>query len=350
MNPTSRVKLGRSDLMVSRLGLGGAPLGGLFEDSTEEVAVRAVQRCLELGLNLFDTAPLYGAGKSEMRIGKALAGRDRDAFVLATKVGFSLVPEGVAPNDVYFPFIDPPPFRPVQDFSNDAVMRSFEESLGRLGIGRIDILHIHEPDDHFEAIMAGAHKALRKLRDEKVIRAVSIGTNKAETVVKFVRAEAIDCAMLAGRYTLIDQDALLEALPLCEKFGGSSIILGGPYNSGILATGARPGTTFNYVPADAAMLDKVGRIEVICRDHSVPLRAAALQFPLAHPAIAAVVPGARSAAEVDENFHLLSVPIPQEFWMALRKASLLADNVPVPASQAATPLTASRPQRGRTHS
>ena len=350
MNPASRLKLGKSDLVVSRLGLGGAPLGGLFEDSTEEVAVRAVRRCLELGLNLFDTAPLYGAGKSEMRIGKALAGWDRDAFVLATKVGFSLVPEGLAPNDVYFPFIDPPPFRPVQDFSYDAVMRSFEESLGRLGVGRIDILHIHEPDDCFDDIMAGAHKALRKLRDEKVIRAVSIGTNKAETVAKFVRAEAIDCAMLAGRYTLLDQEALLEALPLCETFGGSSIILGGPYNSGILATGAKSGATFNYVPAEAAMLDKVGRIEVICRDHGVPLRAAALQFPLAHPAIAAVVPGARSEAEVDENFRLMSFPIPEGFWTALRKAGLLAGDVPVPASPASTPSTGSYSNQYEAHS
>jgi D-threo-aldose 1-dehydrogenase len=212
-------------------------------------------------------------------------------------------------------------------------MRSFEESLGRLGIGRIDILHIHEPDENFDRITAGAYKAVRKLRDEDVIRAVSIGTNQAATVARFVRARAIDCAMLAGRYTLIDQEALLEALPLCEQ-SGCHVILGGPYNSGILATGAKPGATFNYVPADAAMLDKVHRVEMICHEYGVALRAAALQFPLAHPAIAAVVPGARSEAEVEENFHLLSVPIPGEFWMALRRASLLADNVPVPLASA----------------
>jgi D-threo-aldose 1-dehydrogenase len=338
MNPLKRVKLGRSDLNVTRLGLGGAPLGGLFEDSTDAVAIGAVRRSLELGINLFDTAPLYGAGKSETRVGKGLAGQDRDSYVLATKVGFSLVPEEQASNEVYFPFINPPPFRPVMDFSYDAVMRSFEESLRRLNVGRIDILHIHEPDEHCDAIMAGAHAAVRKLRKEGVIGAVSIGTNVAETVSRFVRAEAIDCALLAGRYSLLDQTALPEALPLCEK-AGVSIIFGGPYNSGILATGAKPGALFNYVPADAGTLNKVRQIEAICRDYEVPLRAAALQFPLAHPAIAAVIPGARSAQEIEENFRLMSHSIPNQFWVALRKARLLGENVPVPAAE--LPATAS---------
>jgi D-threo-aldose 1-dehydrogenase len=329
MNPLSRVQLGKSRLHVTRLGLGGAALGGLFKDMPEEAATRTVRRALELGTNLFDTAPLYGAGKSESRLGRGLAGCDRDSYILASKVGYSLVPEEHGAKEIYFPFENPPPLRPVVNLSYDAVMRSFEGSLKRLDIGRIDILHIHDPDDHFEQAMTGAYVAVDKLRREGVIGAVSVGTNRAETVVQFVQAGDFDCCLLAGRYTLIDHAALQEALPLClEKEVG--IIIGGPYNSGILATGAVAGATFNYVPADSGILERVRRIEEICRDYSVPLKAAALQFPLGHPAVASIIPGARSEGEVEENFRLLSDAIPDEFWTTLRKHNLLPEEAPLP--------------------
>ena len=329
MNPLSRARLGKSELCATRLGLGGAALGGLFKDMSEENATRTVRRALELGTNLFDTAPLYGAGKSEFRLGRGLAGCDRDSYILASKVGYSLVPEEQGSKEIYFPFENPPALRPVVDFSYDAVMRSFEGSLQRLGIGRIDILHIHDPDDYFEQAMTGAYLAVAKLRREGVIGAVSLGTNRAETVVRFVQAGDFDCCLLAGRYTLIDHAALHQALPLClEK--GVGIIIGGPYNSGILATGAIAGAMFNYVPADSGILEKVRQIERICRDYSVPLKAAALQFPLGHPAVASVIPGARSEEEVEENFHLLNYAIPDEFWVALRKHKLLPEEAPLP--------------------
>jgi D-threo-aldose 1-dehydrogenase len=329
MNPTSKTQLGKTKLQVTALGLGGAAIGGLFHDSTEGVASRTVERAIALGVNLFDTAPLYGAGKSESRLGRALAGVKRDRYVLATKVGYALVPEAQGSNDVYFPFENPPALRPLVDLSYDAVMRSFEESLKRLATDRIDILHIHDPDQHFETAMKGAYTALDKLRRECAISAVSLGTNVAETVIRFVNAGQFDCCLLAGRYTLIDHAALREALPLCER-QHVSIIIGGPYNSGILATGPVRGATFNYVPADATVLEKVRKIEKVCLDYSVPLKAAALQFPLAHPAVASVIPGGRSEEEVSENFQLLSFEVPNDFWYELRRQNLLPEEAPVP--------------------
>ncbi len=329
MDPRERVALGRTSLKVTRLGLGGAPLGGLFSDSTEEVAVRCVQRTVELGINLFDTAPLYGAGKSESRLGRGLSGVSRDSYVLATKVGFSLVPEEQGSKDVYFPFENAPPLRPVVDHSFDAVLHSIEGSLERLSTDRIDIIHIHEPDDHFDDVMKGAYKALERLRAEKTIRAISLGTNSAEAVVRFVHAGDFDCCLLAGRYSLIDQEALSEALPLCEK-RDVRVIFGAPYNSGILATGAIPGALFNYRPANEEIIAKVQAIEAVCRKYSVALKAAALQFPLAHQAIASVIPGARSEEEIQENFDLLAIEIPVEFWQELRDRRLLPEEAPLP--------------------
>lgn len=329
MDPQERVSLGRTSLKVTRLGLGGAPLGGLFFDSTEEVATRCIRRAVELGINLFDTAPLYGAGKSESRLGRGLSGVPRDSYVLATKVGFSLVPNGQGSKDVYFPFENPPALRPIVDLSYDAVLRSIDESLTRLSSDRIDIVHIHEPDDHFEEVMKGSYKALDRLRAEKAIHAISLGTNSAEAVVRFVRGGDFDCCLLAGRYSLIDQEALKEALPICEK-RDVKIIFGAPYNSGILATGAIPGALFNYRPADEEIIAKVRAIEVVCGKYSVALKAAALQFPLAHPAIASVIPGARSEKEIQENFDLLAVEIPVEFWQELREQRLLPEEAPIP--------------------
>jgi len=332
MNPLARVRLGQTRLEVPQLGLGGTALGGLFHDLSEDTATSTVQRALHLGINFFDTAPLYGAGKSESRFRHGLQGCARDSFVLASKVGYTLQPqEPGAKQKVFFPYDNPPALSPVFDFSYDAVMRSLDESLRRLGLDRIDILHIHDPDHHFEAAMKGAYVALDKLRREGVIGAVGVGTVTVQTVIRFVQAGDFDCFLLAGRYTLLDHSALSEALPLCQT-KRASIIIGGPYNSGILATGAVPGAMYDYVPATPDIMEKVRKIESICRRYSVPLQAAALQFPLAHPAVAAIIPGARSAEEVEENFRFVSHAIPAEFWADLRQQNLLPPEAPVPSS------------------
>ncbi len=330
MNPTDKAPLGKTRLRVSRLGLGGGPLAGLYTDVPEDQAIATVHRALELGVNLFDTAPMYGCGKSEQRIGKALAGRKRDSFVLATKVGRTLVP--VDPEErskPYSGYQNPWPFRPIFDFSYDAVMRSVEGSLKRLGLERLDIAHIHDPDDHFEAAIKGAYPALAKLREEGVITAVSAGMNQAEMPARFAREADFDCFLIASRYTLLEYAGMDELLSLClEK--RTSIIIGAPFNSGILATGAQPGAMFNYAAAPPEILERVRAIESVCAKHHVQLKAAALQFPFAHPAVASIIPGCRSPHEVEENFRLMSFEIPSAFWTELREENLLPAGAPIP--------------------
>jgi D-threo-aldose 1-dehydrogenase len=331
MNPLEKAQVGRTRLQVTRLGMGSAPLGGLFEDVPEARALETVRRALALGLNFFDTAPLYGHGKSEMYLGKALAGVPRSSYVLATKVGRLLIPTDPSRLDQR-EFEHPLPFKPTFDFSYDAVMRSFEESLKRLNLDRLDMLHIHDPDDYYDQAIKGAFPALAKLRREGVIQAVGAGMNQAEMLARFAREADFDCFLLAGRYTLIDHTGLKELLPLCvEK--GISIIIGGPYNSGVLASGAKPGAKFNYADAPEEVLQKVRQVETVCERHQVPMKAAALQFTLAHPAVASVIPGARSVQELEENFRLASYPIPEDFWTDLRKSRLIPDEAPTPQKQ-----------------
>jgi len=328
MDPLKKVQIGKTSLQVTRLGLGGAPLGGLFEDVQGETAVATIRRALELGINFFDTAPLYGHGKSEKWMGQGLAGVPSDSRVLATKVGRVLEPvePGTLEKDE---FDNPAPFKPVFDYSYEGTMRSFNESLKRLQVDRIDILHIHDPDDHYNEAIKGAYPALDQLRREGKIKAVGAGMNQAEMPARFAREGTFDCFLLAGRYSLIDHTGLKELLPLCvEK--QISIIIGGPYNSGILATGPKPGAKFNYADAPPEILEKVRKVEEVCQRHQVPMKAAALQFPLAHPAVAAVIPGARSVAELEENFRLISHPIPGDFWADLRAKGLLPAEAPVP--------------------
>src|SRR5690242_6686549 len=328
MDPLQKAQIGKTGLRVTRLGLGGAPLGGLFEDVQGAAAVATIRRALEMGINFFDTAPLYGHGKSEKWMGQGLAGVPSGSRVLATKVGRVLEPvePGTLERDE---FDNPAPFRPVFDFSYEGVMRSFNESLERLQVDRIDMLHIHDPDNHYDAAIKGAYPALDQLRREGRIAAVGAGMNQAEIPARFAREGNFDCFLLAGRYSLIDHTGLKELLPLCvEK--RISIIIGGPYNSGILATGAKPGAKFNYADAPPEIMEKVRKVEEVCARHQVPMKAAALQFPLAHPAVASVIPGARSVAELEENFRLISHPIPGGFWAELRSKGLLPDKAPVP--------------------
>ncbi|WP_218651774.1 aldo/keto reductase [Nostoc sp. C052] len=329
INPLKKKSLGNTSLEVTRLGLGCTSLGGMYEDMSEEQAVKVVHRSLSLGLNLFDTAPFYGSGKSEQRLGKALAEIPRDRFILATKVGRTLVPT-LGKDRGKKIFVNPLPFQPIFDFSYDGIMRSFEESLTRLRCDRIDILHIHDPDDHYTEAIESAYPALEKLRSQGVIQAISVGMKQWEMLVRFAHEGDFDCFLLAGRYTLLDQSAMAELLPLCIK-KNISVILGGTYNSGILATGAQPGAKYDYADAPLEILERVRQIEAVCDRYQVSLKAAASQFALAHPAVTAIIPGAATVEQVNENFSLLQQKIPDEFWAELQLKGLLRKDAPTPA-------------------
>lgn len=332
MDPTAKVGIGRTGVKVTRLGFGCVPLGGLYKDVAEDEASATVRRALDLGINYFDTAPIYGFGKAETRLGKELAHHNRPAFVVATKVGYTLVPDsGKGDEKVFHRFDNVPPLRPIFDYSYDGIMKTFDGSLQRLNLSYVDILNIHDPDNHWQEAIEVAYPALHRLRSEGVVRAIGVGMNQAEMLARFAREGDFDCLLVAGRYTLIDHTALGDLLPVCEK-KGISVIVGGPFNSGILATGARPGATYNYVDATPAVLERVAAIEVVCEHHHVPLPAAALQFPMAHPAVAAIIPGARSVAEVEQNAKMYRFSIPHDFWQELRHLNLLPQDAPVPSS------------------
>jgi D-threo-aldose 1-dehydrogenase len=302
--------LGRTGLQVTQLGLGSAPLGGLFEAVSDDEAHRVVEAAWKAGIRFFDTAPLYGHGLAEQRFGAVLRTKPRDEFVIATKVGRLLRKD--APPEPGQAYKGAPPVNPVFDFSYDGVMRSAEESLVRLGLDRIDVLHIHDPDDHYEEALSGAYRALDRMRSEGTIKAVGAGMNQAEMLARFAREADFDCFLLAGRYTLLDTIGLKELLPLCvEK--GIAIIAGGVFNSGILAD-PRPGATYNYQAAPPALVERALELEAVCNRRGVDLKAAAIQFPLRHPAVASVLTGCRSVAEVEENVRMFETPIPDTLW------------------------------------
>jgi len=308
-----RVQLGTTPLQVTRLGLGTAPLGGLFEEVADDEAHRVVEAAWKAGIRFFDTAPLYGHGLAELRLGAVLSSKPRDEFVLATKVG-RLMRAG-APPEPGQAYKGVPPVNPVFDFSYDGVMRSVEESLSRLGLDRIDVLHIHDPDDHFDEALTGAYRALDRLRSEGSIRAVGAGMNQSEMLVRFAREANFDCFLLAGRYTLLDRSGAAELLPLCAE-RRIAIIAGGVFNSGILAD-PRPGATFNYTTAPPDLVHRAEELKAVCDRAGVGLKAAAIQFPLRHPAVAIVLTGCRSVAEVEENVRAFQADIPDELWPVL---------------------------------
>lgn len=316
-DPAERVALGRSALRVTRLGLGCAPLGNLFTAISDAQAEATVDAAWAAGVRWFDTAPLYGHGLSERRLGGALRGRPRDAYVLATKVGRRLV-AGSDPDTI---FAAVPPLRPVFDFSYDGTLRAVDESLARLGVDRIDVLHVHDPDDHEADAVAGAFRALRRLRDEGVIGAVGAGMNQAAMLARFVRRGVVDCVLVAGRYSILDQSALADLLPAAEG-AGVTVIAAGVFNSGLLAD-PNPGATFDYAPASSELIARARRLAAVCASVGVPLRAAALQFPTRHPAVTTVLVGARSAAEMEENARLFAAQLPGELWSELRRTGLL---------------------------
>ena len=330
-------RLGRGNLRVSQLGFGGAPLGNLFSELDEGDATHAVASAFASGIRFFDTAPLYGHGLSEHRIGAALRHRRRDDFVLATKVGRLLRPDPAADGGLYRKIL---PFATAYDYSYDGVLRSIEDSLQRLGLARIDIVHIHDVDvwthgsqaamdARFAEVMKGGYRALLRLREEKAIGAIGVGVNEWQACQRFAAEGDFDCFLLAGRYTLLEQAPLDSFLPLCVA-RDIAVIIGGPFNTGILATGAMEGATYDYRPAPAEVMARVRRIEAICRSHGVALASAALQFPLHHPAVSSVIPGARSAAEIAANVATFDAPIPPALWAELKQAGLLRPDAPTP--------------------
>ena len=331
----------KTPVPLTRMGFGGAPLGNLYRKVTEADAQAALQAAFDAGIRYFDTAPQYGLGLSELRFGQGIARFGRKDIQLSTKVGRLLLdcePHEVTPEA----FVDVPQKRIVFDYSYDGVMRSFEASKGRLGLDKVDILLVHDVCAFSQGSQAasdarvrelfddGGYRALVELRDAGEIAAIGAGVNEWQVCERLLGLGDFDGFLLAGRYTLLEQDALNSFLPLCEK-RDVGIILGGPYNSGILATGAIDGARYNYASAPPAILDRVRRIERVCAAHQTPLIAAALQFVLGHPAVKTVVPGAVNAAEVKANVALLQTRIDPGLWSDLRAEGLIRADAPLPS-------------------
>ncbi len=329
---------------LTRMGFGGAPLGNLYRKVSDEDAQAALQAAYDAGIRFFDTAPQYGLGRSEYRFGEAIARFGRENIQLSTKIGRLLLdcePHEVTPEA----FVDVPQKRIVFDYTYDGVMRSYEASRERIGVANADILLVHdvcvfsqgsqEMSDAKvrELFDGGGYKALVELRDAGEIAAIGAGVNEWQVCEKLLGLGDFDGFLLAGRYTLLEQEALDSFLPLCEK-RDVGIILGGPYNSGILATGAVPGAKYNYADAPEDILARVRKIEAVCAAHDTPLIAAALQFVLGHPCVKTVVPGAVSAAEVQSNVALLEREIPAGLWSDLRSEGLIRPDAPLPSEAA----------------
>ncbi|WP_030468617.1 aldo/keto reductase [Lentzea aerocolonigenes] len=319
--------------VVSRLGLGTSPLGNLYAEVTEREARAVVDAAWETGVRIFDTAPHYGLGLAERRLGAALRDRPRDEFLLSTKVGRLLVPDpggrGLDPEG----FAVPATQRRVWDFSAEGVRRSLESSLERLGLDRVDVVYLHDPDDHWDQAVHEALPALVELRRQGVISRIGIGMNQWQMLARFVLesgSDTVDTILLAGRYTLLEQPALAELLPLCARLG-VEVVAAGLFNSGLLATQEVPQTaTYDYRTAPAAVLDRARRIAAICARHGTTLPAAALWFPFGHPAVTGALIGARTEAEIRANVAVFTTPVPAALWAELRDARLIEVGVPTP--------------------
>jgi D-threo-aldose 1-dehydrogenase len=336
---TLTTRAGRT-LAFSALGLGAAPIGNMNRVLSEAEAEATVRQAWALGLRYFDTAPLYGHGLSERRVGAALRGEARDSYLLSTKVGRLLEPCAPGEEDSGI-YVGVPPVKVAYDYSYDGVMRSHEASLERLGLDRVDILYVHDIDamthgsrDAAETrtrhlIDQGGWRALDELRAAGDVAAIGAGVNEWEPCARLMELADPDIFLLAGRYTLLEQEALATLLPACVS-RGVGVVVGGPYNSGILATGPVAGAIYNYAPASAPILRLTGAIEVVCARHGIPLAQAALQFPLGHPAVVSVIPGGQTPDQVVQNLALLNAPIPDTLWRDLKAAGLMSLDAPTP--------------------
>lgn len=329
---------GKGALRFSELGFGSAPLGNLFRAVSDADARATLDRGWEAGIRYYDTAPLYGLGLSETRLNPFLRGKPRGDYVISTKVGRLLRVATPETRDAPDKWIDVPSRNEVFDFSYDGVLRSLEFSLERLGLDRVDILYAHDLDlfsqgspgrlaEMQAAFMAGGYRALLRLREEGVIRAFGAGVNEWEPCKWLMERGDFDLFLLAGRYTLLEQESLGFLNAAAER--GVGIVIGGPYNSGILATGPRPGAMWNYGPAPEAVLARAARLQEICARHSVRLVDAAFRFPLFHPAVVSVIPGGAGLAEMESNIAAAAAEVPGALWEELRRAGLLHPEAPV---------------------
>jgi D-threo-aldose 1-dehydrogenase len=335
MHIDAKVAFGRAGLQVGRYGFGGAPIGGLFESVTDEQALASLTKAWDVGMRYFDTAPHYGAGTSERRIGSFLAGKPSAGWVLSTKVGRLIETDDSPPSDKYNAgFVGEVGVHRVFDFSRDGVRRSFDASLERLGVDHVDVLFLHDPDDHWQQAIDEAWPALAGLRDEGAVRSVGVGMNQSAMLARFVRETDMDVVLLAGRYTLLDQRALDDLLPVCLE-RRTSVVLGGVFNSGILAN-PDSNLTYDYGQASPDVIARAKQIADVCQQHNVDLPAAAIQFPFAHPAITTELIGARNPHEIEQNARYSQAPIPAQLWDDLRAQRLLRVDAPVPHEQPST--------------
>ena len=333
-------RLGKGALQFTELGFGTAPVGGLYRPVSGDEAHATMTRAWDAGVRYFDTAPLYGLGQSETRLNRALAGRS--GFIVSSKVGRLLRPSRAGEvRDGIGKWFDVPNRKEIFDYSYDGVMRSVEFSLERTGLDRIDLIYAHDLDifthgsaeamqARLDEFMASGYKALVALRDQGVIRGFGAGINEWQPAQWLVERGDFDIFLLAGRYTLLEQEALDSFLPLCLA-RGVGVVIGGPYNSGVLATGARPGAFYNYNPAPDWVLAKVAKIEAVCAAHKVRLVDAAFQFPLLHPAVVSIIPGGQGVAEVDANVRAASAVIPAALWADLKARGLMRQDAPTGA-------------------
>jgi len=323
--------LGRTGVEVSPLSFGAAAIGNLFTEVSDEQAREAVDAAWAGGIRYFDTAPHYGIGLSERRLGAALHDRPRSEYTISTKAGRRLEPTDADGDDLANGFAVPTTHRRVWDFSTDGIRRGLDASLERLGLDRVDVVYLHDPDDHAEEAFREGYPALEKLRAEGVVGAIGVGMNQTGMLTRFVRETDVDVVLCAGRYTLLDHGALTDLLPAAQE-RGTSVVIGGAFNSGLLAD-PRPGATYNYTAASPDVLDRALRLKALAERHGTTLRAAALAFPAAHPAVASVLVGARNPHEVGDCVEQFATPVPAEFWRELRAEGLLPSHAPVPVQE-----------------
>ncbi len=340
MNPTEKRKLGRTEVELTQFGFGGAPVGELFVRVSDEDAQATQQAAWDHGVRYFDTSPWYGLGLSEHRVGRFLAQQGRDDFVISTKVGRILRPPSDPAVLENSPWIGGLPFEPVFDYGYDAIMRSFEDSLQRLGLNRIDLLLIHDLDFlyHQTEALLGAHlghlatsgwRALDNLRSAGVIGGIGVGINQGGMITRFLDLVDVDFFLVAIPYTLMEQDVLDDEFPRCQELA-VGIVIGAVFSSGILVTGAVEGAKHNYADATPEDLEKVRRMEAVCKSHGVPLPAAALQFPFGHPCVASVIPGSFQPEHVEQNIAHFQHDIPPDLWEELKAENLIRPDAPTP--------------------
>ncbi|WP_414505736.1 aldo/keto reductase [Streptomyces sp. NEAU-L66] len=326
--PYGQRELGRTGVTVPPLGLGCAPLGNLYRAVPEEQAREVVHTALATGAGYFDTAPHYGVGLSEERLGRALRGHDRASYTLSTKVGRRLRPLAPGERAAGEGFVDTPARARVRDLSRDGIRATLDASLTRLGVDAVDIVYLHDVEDQLREVYETGFPALAELRAQGVVRAIGFGMNHSAPLARLVADLDADVVLCAGRWTLLERTAAGDLLPVCAR-RGTSVVVGGVYNSGLLADPS-PGAPYNYAPAPAPLLDRARQLAACCAEFNIPLKAAALRFPFGHPAVAAAVVGAATPEEMAENARLFTQQIPDELWHTLVARGLLDPDLPLP--------------------